>query len=62
VRVSPSSVTDFFKKEFDGHGKYQALCRRSTSELAAALKLLNGEFSPQLLYGSRPRGDGTDDE
>jgi hypothetical protein len=68
AEVAPSSVTLFFNKEFggkerkDGHSKYQALCRRSAADLVTALKLLNGEFSPYLLYGSTPPGEGRDDE
>jgi hypothetical protein len=60
--VSPSTASTFFNDEFEGHTKYKALCRDS-SQLAAALKLLNNEFSPHDLYGRRPTGeDDRDDE
>jgi hypothetical protein len=51
--VSPSTASKFFRAEFRGHVKYRALCR-DAGKLAAALKLLNGEFSPHDLYGRRP--------
>jgi hypothetical protein len=47
----------FFNNEFQGHTKYKALCR-DAGRLAAAPKLLNNEFSPHNLYGSRPAGEG----
>jgi hypothetical protein len=60
--VAKSTASDFFKKEFDGSDKYRALCK-DASALAAALRLLNGEFSPRHLYGSSPPGEGhLDDE
>jgi hypothetical protein len=55
--VSDSTASAFFKKEFDGWEKYRALCLRSPTELVAALKLLNGEYTPQLLYGKAPPGE-----
>jgi hypothetical protein len=59
---SSSTVTEFFKKQFNGHGQYEALCRRSPADLVTALKLLNGVYSPHLLYGNTPPGEGIDDE
>jgi hypothetical protein len=60
--VSPSTASAFFTGEFEGHTKYKALCRDS-GRLAAAIKLLNSEFSPHDLYGRRPAGeDDRDDE
>jgi hypothetical protein len=60
--VSRSTASSFFFNEFEGHTKYRALCRDS-GRLAAALKLLNNEFSPHDLYGRRPTGeDDRDDE
>lgn len=53
AKVEPSTASDFFKKAFKGHTEYRALCRDS-SRLAAALKLLNGEFAPHDLYGRQP--------
>jgi hypothetical protein len=51
--VAPSTASSFFEAQFRGHTKYSTLCQ-DTSKLAAALKLLNGEYSPHLLYGRRP--------
>jgi hypothetical protein len=60
--VSPSTASAFFNSEFEGHTKYKALCR-DAGRLAAALKVLNGEFSPHHLYGQRPADeDDRDDE
>jgi hypothetical protein len=56
--VSPSTVTAFFQEKFQGHEEYRALCYRDVAKLAAALKLLNGEFSPHHLYGRNPPGEG----
>jgi hypothetical protein len=55
--VSPSTASAFFNNEFRGHTKYKALCR-DAGRLAAALKLLNNEFSPHNLYGGRPADEG----
>jgi len=51
--VSESTASGFFNKQFHGHTKYRALCGDAPG-LVAALKLLNGEFSPHDLYGRRP--------
>jgi hypothetical protein len=59
--VSESTVSVFFQKEFKGHAKYRALCN-DASRLAAALKLLNGEFSPHLLSGGSLPGEGNPDD
>jgi hypothetical protein len=60
--VSASTASLFFRNRFHGHEKYRALCRHSGA-LVAALKLLNGEFSPHYLYGGCPATkDGRDDE
>jgi hypothetical protein len=64
ARVSNSTVSAFFKKEFEGHATYRAICM-DRSTLVAALKLLNGEYAPKNLlpYGRRPPGEGQlDDE
>jgi hypothetical protein len=63
--VAKRTASAFFDREFQGHGKYRAICV-DAGRLAAALKLLNGEFSPHLLYGSNPpekseREDDADD-
>jgi hypothetical protein len=74
ANVAPSSVTAFFKKEFgrekepggdektDGHRRYQILCCRNAADLVAALKLLNGEYSPRLLFRRAPAGEAEDYE
>jgi hypothetical protein len=59
--VSTSTASTFFNNEFQGHTKYKAVCRDS-GRLAAALKLLNNEFSPYDLYGGRPPGEDDRDE
>jgi hypothetical protein len=57
AEVAPSTASAFFEKEFKGHDRYRALCVRCASELAAALKLLNDEYSPHHLYGANPPGE-----
>jgi hypothetical protein len=49
VGVSKSTASEFFKVEFKGYGKYQAICRNSLS-LAFSLKALNDEFKPSDVY------------
>jgi len=58
--VSRSTASGFFTAEFKGHAAYKRTCR-DKGRLIAALKLLNGEFSPSLLYGSDPEGTPEDD-
>lgn len=53
AKVDRATASAFFKQEFKGHGKYRAACADSV-RLVAALKLLNGEYAPHLLYGSKP--------
>jgi hypothetical protein len=55
--VSGSTASAFFTERFHGHVKYRALCR-DAGKLAAALKLLNGGYSPHDLYGVHPPGEG----
>jgi hypothetical protein len=63
AQVSPSTASEFFVKEFKGHDKYKALCCQGAGGLVNALKILNGEFSPHILYGKRPDNeDDRDDE
>ena len=59
--VSASTASEFFNKEFNGLTKYRAICADKTG-LVAALKLLNQEFSPHLLFGAKPLGEGDSDE
>jgi hypothetical protein len=51
--VDRATASAFFKQKFKGHGKYKAACADAV-RLAAALKLLNGEYAPHLLYGAKP--------
>lgn len=59
--VDQATASAFFKQEFKGHAKYKAACADATL-LASALKMLNGEFSPHLLYGAKPADEGDRDE
>ena len=51
--VDQATASAFFRKQFKGHAKYKVACRNA-GLLTAALKVLNGEFSPHLLYGGKP--------
>lgn len=53
AHVAKRTASAFFDKEFHGHSQYKILCR-DRQRLVAALKLLNGEYSPYFLYGSSP--------
>lgn len=59
--VDQATASAFFKKQFKGHRKYKAACADAAG-LAAALKLLNGEFAPHLLYGGKPADEDERDE
>lgn len=62
ARVSQSSVSDFFTRQFHGYSTYRLYCK-DVARLVASLKLLNDEFSPFHLYGGSPPIEGaTDDE
>jgi hypothetical protein len=61
AEVGTGTASAFFTEEFGGHDQYRALCRESGA-LAAALKLLNGEFSPKILYGRQPPNEGHCDD
>jgi hypothetical protein len=56
AKVSKATASAFFKKEFKGHGGYKGICSDAAS-LAAALKLLNQEFSPYHLFGRKVPGE-----
>jgi hypothetical protein len=63
--VSPSTASVFFNKQFRGHTKYKALCK-DFNGLLAALKILNKEFTPSILYRGLPpdeddRGENKED-
>jgi len=61
-KLSNSTASEFFKKEFGGHDKYVSLCLRGdTHALVVALKLLNQEYSPHILFGQKPPSEGTRD-
>jgi hypothetical protein len=57
AKVGKASVSRFFNKSFgnktapDGLANYQRACA-DPSTIAAALKALNGEFSPSMLFGN----------
>lgn len=59
--VSESTASAFFNKQFDGHTKYRAICGDAT-RLVAAIKLLNQEFAPHHLFGSKPPDEGERDD
>jgi hypothetical protein len=59
--VANSTACLFFQKHFKGYGQYRVVCR-DPSKLAASIKLLRGEFSPHLLYGANPPGEGSPDK
>jgi len=57
LSLSPSTVSVFFKKEFGGHDNYRIGCG-NLGNLAKALKILNGELTPGILYNSLGDNDG----
>jgi hypothetical protein len=59
--VSKSSVPEFFQGEFQGHDRYRAFCQ-DVSKIVASLKMLRGEYSPHILYGRTPPGEGDHDD
>lgn len=61
VDVDPATASAFFTKEFKGYGNYKKTCSDATT-LIAAIKLLNGEFSPHNLYGRKPTAEDDSDE
>jgi hypothetical protein len=54
--VAGSTASAFFKRRFGGIAGYRAACR-DPGRLVAALKLLNNEYTPQLLTCRLPRGE-----
>ncbi len=50
--VASGSVTGFFKKQFGGRQNYLRACGDKTS-LVNALRIINGEVTPKILFGSR---------
>jgi hypothetical protein len=59
--VSKSTVSEFFQVEFKGHALYRAVCQ-DVSKLVTSLRMLRQEFSPHILYGRTPPGEGNQDE
>jgi hypothetical protein len=59
--VAESTASVFFKEGFKGHRKYRRLCR-DRSKLIAALKILNDEFAPHLLYDDNRSSENEPDE
>lgn len=59
--VDQATASVFFRQEFKGHAKYKAICA-DAAQLAAALKLLNGEFAPHVLFGRSPSDERERDE
>ncbi len=57
LKLSPSTVSGFFKTEFGGHAKYRRACS-DTRTLAKAFVILNGELTPGILYNSLGDNDG----
>jgi hypothetical protein len=53
AEVSTSTSSAFFEKEFGEHSKYIAICL-DPSKLVASLKMLNAEYSPVHVFGTRP--------
>ena len=59
--VSKGSASLFFKKKFGNYENYKKACMDS-SGLIVALKLLNDEFSPKLLFeNAKPQVDAPDE-
>jgi hypothetical protein len=66
AEVANSTALKFFDDEFNegekgGHAKYRAGCAID-GRLINALKILNREFTPHILYGAAPRSEKYDDE
>lgn len=61
AKVDQATASVFFQRQFNGHAKYQAACA-DPARLSAALKMLNGEFAPHHLYGSKPPDEHERDE
>jgi len=65
--VSPDSASRFFQEKFGSHLAYRGMCKDLTL-LLAALKLLNGEMTPTILFNQLPneqadaKSDDDDDD
>lgn len=51
INVSSSTVSTFFKEQFQGHNKYKVACRNAGT-LGNSLKMLNGELKPSVLFNA----------
>ncbi|MFW6106837.1 MAG: hypothetical protein ACOC8H_01615 [bacterium] len=60
AEVARSTVSRFFTAEFGSHAAYSRACG-DKGKLIAALRMLNNEFAPSLLYGSDPDRTPEDD-
>lgn len=61
AKVDKATASAFFKKEFGGHGKYKRICQ-DTGRLVVYLKQLNGEYTPDELFGGNPPGEDDRDD
>ena len=52
AKVAKRTTSAFFSKEFKGHANYKRVCDDARN-LITALKMLNDEFSPHILIGSK---------
>lgn len=62
AHVAKSTASKFFTTAFKGFDKYRAMCHRSVSDLVTALKMLNSEFSPHILYEAGEQQEDREDE
>ncbi len=60
--VDKATASAFFQKEFGGHDRYKSHFCRDAGALVAAIKQLNGEYTPDVLFGRHlPREGDRDD-
>jgi len=59
LNCSASVVSEFFKREFDGHKVYVGMCS-DAGRLATAIRMLRGEIRPSILNQGLPGNDGRD--
>jgi hypothetical protein len=57
AEVSSSTVSEFFTKQLGGHATYRNFYCGEMPRLVMVLKMLNGEYSPDLLFGGTPPGE-----
>lgn len=61
AEVSASTASEFFKSRFRGYDRYCRACADKQT-LITAMKLLNNEFSPEMLFGRNPPGECRDND